>query len=123
MVGLRIRHLYASDNPPTIRFCFLASRRHLHDGDRLPIPSAQRFRPWGPSGIRVASYRAASPRGALFVQKVLEYIGRAEACQTLASTALNDEHKAEYVKLAASWISLAEERRQFLVEAGRDRPH
>ena len=52
------------------------------------------------------------------MEKVCLYIGRAEVCQTLARTALNNEYKLEYVKLAEAWMDLAEERRLFLVERG-----
>jgi hypothetical protein len=57
------------------------------------------------------------------MKKVRSYIGHAEACQTLARTAVHDEFKIEYVKLAGGWMDLAEERRLFLVEAGRNLSH
>jgi hypothetical protein len=57
------------------------------------------------------------------MEKVRLYIGHAEACQTLARTAINDEYKFEYVKLAGAWMDLAEERRNFLIEAGRHVAH
>ena len=57
------------------------------------------------------------------MEKVLEYVGHAEAFQTLARTAPNDRSKLEYVKLAAAWMDIAEERRAFVVEAGRDKRH
>ena len=57
------------------------------------------------------------------MKKVLSYLGHAGACQTLARTALDKEYKVEYLKLADSWMDLAEERRLFLIEAGRTKPH
>ena len=57
------------------------------------------------------------------MEKVLEYVGHAEAFQTLARTAPNDRSKLEYVKLAAAWMDIAEERRAFVVESGRDKRH
>jgi hypothetical protein len=57
------------------------------------------------------------------MEKVRSYIGQAEACQIRAGAALNDEYKLEYVKLAESWLALAEERRLFLVESGKTKPH
>jgi hypothetical protein len=57
------------------------------------------------------------------MKKVHSYIGHAEACQTLARTAINNEFKLEYVKLAGGWMDLAEERRLFLNEAGLTLSH
>jgi hypothetical protein len=57
------------------------------------------------------------------MEKVLAYLARAEECQAFALTALKDEFKQEYAKLASGWINLAEERRLFLVEARRHKPH
>jgi|HubBroStandDraft_6_1064221.scaffolds.fasta_scaffold2521561_1 hypothetical protein len=57
------------------------------------------------------------------MKKVREYVGHAEVFQALARTALSDKFKLEYVKLAAAWMDIAEERRAFLVELGRDKPH
>ncbi len=57
------------------------------------------------------------------MEKVIAYIGRAEAFQVLARTALKDEYKLEYTKLASSWMDLADERRRFLAEAGQIDPH
>jgi len=52
------------------------------------------------------------------MEKVHLYLGHAEACQTLARTAINNEFKLEYVKLAGGWMDLAEEWRSFLVKIG-----
>jgi hypothetical protein len=57
------------------------------------------------------------------MEKVLAYLARAEECQALALTALRDEFKQEDAKMASCWINLAEERRLFLVEAKRHKPH
>jgi hypothetical protein len=57
------------------------------------------------------------------MKKIHSYIGHAEACQALARIAIHDEFKLEYVKLAGAWMNLAEERRLFLAEAGRNQPH
>jgi len=57
------------------------------------------------------------------MKKVHLYIGHAEACQTLARTAINNEFKLEYVKLAGAWMDLAEEWQLFLAEAGRNQSH
>jgi len=57
------------------------------------------------------------------MKKVREYVGHAEVFQALARTAISDKFKLEYVKLAAAWMDIAEERRAFLVELGRDKPH
>jgi hypothetical protein len=57
------------------------------------------------------------------MEKVLEYIRHAEAFQALARTAHNDKFKLEFVKLAAAWMDLVDERRAFLVECGLNKPH
>jgi len=57
------------------------------------------------------------------MEKVRSYVEYAEACQALARTALNDEYKMEYVKLAIAWMDIADERRAFLVVSGHDMPH
>ena len=56
------------------------------------------------------------------MEKVREYAGHAVAFQALAKTALSDTFKLEYLKLAAAWMDIAEERRAFLVGSGRDKP-
>ena len=56
------------------------------------------------------------------MKKVLAYVGHAQACQILAKTALRNEFKVEYVKLAACWMNLADERQIFLAEAKRIKP-
>jgi hypothetical protein len=79
--------------------------------------------PWGSPGMGVLWRRATKALRVSFMEKVRSYIGHAESCQTLARTALNNELKLEYVKLAGSWMDLAEERRLFVIETKRMRPH
>ena len=57
------------------------------------------------------------------MEKVRFYVSHAEACHTLAASVPNNELKLEYVKLAGSWMDLAEERRLFLIEVKRLNPH
>ena len=57
------------------------------------------------------------------MEKVLRYICHAEECQILAITATDDKDKAEYLKLAARWINLADGRRLLLIETRRNTLH
>ena len=57
------------------------------------------------------------------MEKILQYIARAEECQILAVRAPTDEFKIEYLKLSVLWTDLASDRRQFLIDTGRARPH
>ena len=56
------------------------------------------------------------------VEKILSYIAYSEECQVQALSASGDEFKLEYLKLAVSWVDLADERRKFLIEAKRLTP-
>jgi hypothetical protein len=53
------------------------------------------------------------------VDKVAGYIGRSDECRMLASAAVIDDIKLEYLKLSEGWLELATERRAFLIAAGR----
>lgn len=75
------------------------------------------------SAMGVVWRRAATALRVYLMDKVRSYIGHAEACQALARTALNDEFKLEYVKLAGSWMDLAEERRVFLMDTKQFMPN
>jgi hypothetical protein len=57
------------------------------------------------------------------MEQILRYLARAEECQILAVTAPSDEFKIEYLKLSVLWTDLAGDRRQFLVDTGRTKPH
>jgi hypothetical protein len=57
------------------------------------------------------------------LEKILAYVARADECLILASRPPADKTAMEYVLLATSWLDLAEERNQFLIEAGRVIPH
>jgi hypothetical protein len=48
------------------------------------------------------------------VEKVLAYIARADGLQALAASASTVTKKAEYLDIAAQWLTLAIKRRKFL---------
>ena len=86
--------------------------------------SAGLFWPWGPVCIGGITWDNGASAGKVIpMEKIRFYIGHAEACQTLAASALNVECKLEYVTLAGCWMDLAEERRLFLIETKRIKPH
>jgi hypothetical protein len=44
------------------------------------------------------------------VKKAAEYLQLADECRQMARTALNEEHREQLLKMAATWESLAETR-------------
>jgi len=54
------------------------------------------------------------------MERVEDYLQRAEDCKRLAETAPNAEERQKLLQIVQMWCNLAERRRQILLEGGGD---